>query len=87
MQLLNFAFFKFVLVLAICVVPGVIGIYFVVASEEAKREMRNKLCSKLFGVSNAIEYPKFARFLYVLGGLMIFLSAFATWFKYLRKFM
>lgn len=86
MELLNLGFAKFIIILTICVLPGILGLYCVVVSEERKRELRNKFCNKLFGVSNAIEYPKFARFLMVVGFLMLLLSAVATWFLFLKDF-
>ena len=85
MELLNLGFFKFVVILAICVLPGVIGVFLIVSSDEKKREMRNRFCNKLFGVSNAIESAKFARFLYIMGSVLFLFSAVATWFLYLRK--
>ena len=87
MPLLNFSFLKLIIALVICVVPGVIGAYFIVTSEESKRAMRNKVCSLLFGVSNVIEYPKFARFLTISGVLLLLFTAVSTWFLVVRPML
>ncbi|NBB79333.1 MAG: hypothetical protein GVY36_07805 [Verrucomicrobia bacterium] len=71
--------------MAICILPGVGGIFLIVSSEEFKREMRNRFCSQLFGVSNAIPYSKFATTLTVIGLILIVLSLGAIWFFLLRE--
>jgi hypothetical protein len=70
--------------MVICIMPGVLGIFMLVSSEEKKRELRNTICSKVFGVSNAIPYPKFALTMQVLGALFLLFSAAASWFLLLR---
>jgi predicted membrane channel-forming protein YqfA (hemolysin III family) len=80
MQLLNISFAILIIKMAICILPGVIGIFMIVSSEEKKRELRNTFCSKLFGVSNAIPYPKFALTMNVIGSLLLLFSLVATWF-------
>ena len=84
MELLNVGFAILLIKMAICILPGVLGIFLIASSEETKREMRGTLCNKLFGVSNAIPYPKFTRFLYLAGTILILLSAVASWFLLLR---
>jgi hypothetical protein len=86
MQLLNIQFAILLIKIAFCVLPGVLGIFLIVSNEESKRSMRNSLCSKLFGVSNAIAYPKFAQTLVIIGTLALIVSGFAIWFILLRKF-
>ena len=86
MELLNVSFAILLVKMAICILPGVLGIFFIVSSEETKRHMRSTLCNQLFGVSNAIPFPKFERFLYVSGTVLVLLSLIATWFIHLRKF-
>ena len=86
MELLNVGFAILVIKIAICVLPGVLGIFFIASSEETKRSMRSTLCNQLFGISNAIPYPKFARFLYVSGTILFILSVVASWFILLRGF-
>jgi hypothetical protein len=86
MQLLNIKFAILLIKIALCVLPGVLGIFFLVSSEESKRHMRSTVCNKLFGISNAIPFPQFARFLYISGTLLLLFSAVATWFIHLRKF-
>jgi hypothetical protein len=84
MQLLNLSFAILIIKMALCILPGVLGIYFLVSSEETKRELRNTFCSKLFGVSNAISYPKFERSMQVFGALLLLFSLAASWFLLLR---
>jgi hypothetical protein len=86
MQLLNISFAILLIKMALCVLPGVLGIFFIVSSEETKRDLRSTLCNKLFGVSNAIPFPKFERFLYISGTILLLLSVVATYLIHLRKF-
>jgi hypothetical protein len=85
MQLLNLGFAILIIKIAICILPGVLGLFMILSSEEKKRDIRNELCSKLFGVSNAIPYPKFERTLQIIGVLLLLFSAAATWFVHLRQ--
>ena len=86
MELLNISFALLLIKMALCVLPGVLGIFFIVSSEETKRDLRSTLCNKLFGVSNAIPFPEFERFLYISGTILLLLSSVASWFILLRKF-
>ncbi len=86
MQLLNVSFVILVIKIAICVLPGVFGIALIACSEDTKRELRNQMCNRLFGVSNAIAYPKFVRSVYTLSGILIVFSVGATWFFLLRRY-
>lgn len=87
MELLNIGFALLVVKIAVSVLPAALGIFLLTSSEEKKREMRNSLCNKLFGVSNAIPYPNFARFLIFMGFLLIAFSATASWFLVLSKML
>lgn len=84
MQLLNLGFAILIIKMAICILPGVLGIFMLVSSEEKKRELRNEFCNKLFGVSNAIPYPKFERTLQIVGALLLIFSLAASWFLLFR---
>lgn len=86
MELLNISFALLLIKMGLCVLPGVLGIFFIVSSEETKRGLRSTLCNKLFGVSNAIPFPKFERFLYISGTILLLLSVVATYLIHLRKF-
>ena len=86
MELLNISFALLLIKMGLCVLPGVLGIFFIVSSEETKRDLRSTLCNKLFGVSNAIPFPKFVRFLYISGTILLLLSLVATYLIHLRKF-
>ncbi|MFW5873814.1 MAG: hypothetical protein ACOCVJ_00250 [Verrucomicrobiota bacterium] len=79
MELLNPAFVILVIKISVCVLPGVFGIYLIASSEESKRNLRNAFCNRIFGVSNAIAYPKFARFLYIFGSLILLASLGISW--------
>ena len=85
MQLLNIGFAILLIKMAICILPGVFCIYMIVSSEESKRELRNTFCSKIFGVSNAISYPKFTRAMAVLSALLLAFSLGSSWFLLLRS--
>ena len=84
MPLLNIGFAILIIKMLICTLPAVLGILMIVSSEESKREFRNKFCSKVFGMSNAIPYPKFARTMALFGSLMLVFSLVSTWFLVLR---
>jgi hypothetical protein len=86
MELLNVSFALLLIKMALCVLPGVLGVFFIASSEETKRGMRNTLCNKLFGVSNAIPFPEFERFLYISGTILLLLSLVATYLIHLKKF-
>ena len=86
MELLNISFALLLIKMTLCVLPGVLGVFFIASSEETKRNMRSTLCNKLFGVSNAIPFPKFERFLYILGTILLLLSLVATYLIHLKKF-
>tara|TARA_B100001971_G_scaffold160703_1_gene150711 strand:+ start:14751 stop:15092 length:342 start_codon:yes stop_codon:yes gene_type:complete len=84
MQLLNLSFAILIIKMAICILPGVIGIFMIVSSEEKKRELRNTICNQVFGVSNAIPYPKFAMTMVVIGSVLLVFTLSASWFLLLR---
>ena len=86
MELLNIGFAILLVKVAISVLPGVLGIFFIASSEETKRHMRSTLCNQLFGISNAIPYPKFAQGLYISGTVLLFISIGLSWFLLLRSF-
>jgi hypothetical protein len=86
MQLLNIGFAILLIKMLICVLPGVLGIFMIATSEEKRRELRNMFCSKVFGVTNAIPYPKFSRFMLVMGVLLILFTLVSSWFLLLRGF-
>lgn len=80
MELLNPHFVLLIVRITVSVLPGVLGVYLLSLSDERKREMRNHLCNRLFGVSNAIAYPKFERFLMIAGIVCVVLSVIFAWF-------
>ena len=86
MELLNVGFAILLVKIVICAMPGVLGVIFIASSEETKRHMRSTLCNQLFGISNAIPYQKFARFLYISGAILIFISIGLSWMIHLRSF-
>ncbi len=86
MQLLNVGFVILCLRISFCVLPVAIGVFLIASGEEKKRDMRNWVCNRLFGMSNAIEYPKFARFLLIAGSAMVLFGLAASWFLLLRRY-
>ena len=87
MPLLNIGFAILIIKMLICILPAVLGILMIVSSEDSKRGFRNKFCSKVFGMSNAISYLKFKRTMYVLGTLLLAFSLVSTWFLLLRTML
>lgn len=79
MELLNLSFVILVIKITISVLPGVLGIYLIVVPEETKRGLRNSLCNRLFGVSNAIPYEKFLRTCYISGAVLLLVSGGLGW--------
>ena len=84
MPLLNIGFAILIIKMLICTLPAVLGILMIVSSEESMREFRNKFCSKVFGMRNAIPYLKFTRTMYVISTLLLAFSLVSTWFLLLR---
>ena len=84
MPLLNIGFAILIIKMLICTLPAVLGIIMIMSSEESKRGFRNKFCSKVFGMSNAIPYLKFTRTMAVLGTALLAFSLVSTWFLLLR---
>jgi hypothetical protein len=84
MELLDIGFALLLIKMAFCVLTGVFGVYFLVSSEEAKREMRNAVCRALFGGVNAIRFAKFARRLRILGAILLIISVVSSWFLLLQ---
>ena len=87
MELANIGFALLCIKLGIGVIPIVLGIFLIAADEEKKRIMRSWFCIRLFEVSNAIPYPKFARALSAVGVGLILFGLGATWFLVLRPFV
>ncbi|MGC6606117.1 MAG: hypothetical protein ACON5O_05120 [Lentimonas sp.] len=87
MGLLNAQFILLLVKMVVCVLPGILGIFLLVSSEEAKRSMRNSFCKNLFGVGDAIKHTQFQRFLTVIGIVGILFSLAVTWFGLLRHYV
>ena len=79
MGILNLEFAKLIVTLAICVLPGVFGIYLIATGEETKRRIRRAVCNQLFGMPNAFTYKGFARFMVIVGVILILISLALTW--------
>jgi hypothetical protein len=86
MEILNISFAILLIKLVCCVLPGVGGIYLLSADRDRMRSLRAWICNQLFGVSNAFEYNKFARFIRTIGVLLVMFSLVATWFVLLRGY-
>ena len=87
MELLNIEFAILIVKLAICVLPLAIGISLVSRGEETKREIRDWVCSRLFGVSNAIDYKKFFRAIHLAGFALMATGALAFWFLFVSAWI
>ena len=87
MELLNVAFVILLVKIALGVVPLFTGITFLLLSEESKRELRNKICSQLFGVQKAIPFPNFNRALLIISVVLILLGGLISWFLVLKPFL
>lgn len=87
MELLNISFALLILKIAFCVLSFVFGIFLIASSMETKRKMRDKFCHRLFGVRKAIPSHKFARFLYLMGALLLLFSMAASWFLVLKAYI
>jgi hypothetical protein len=86
MQLLNLSFAILIFKVAFCVLPGVLGIYFISMPEDSRHSLWDTFCQRLFGMRNAIAYSSFARCLNIIATLLLILSLVATWFLLLRRF-
>lgn len=84
MELLNVKFVILLVKIVVCVMPGVMGIAFLVMSEEGKRELRARFCRAMFGVSNAIPFGKFIRGVTICSIAAILFSLAVGWFLLLR---
>ena len=74
MEILSFNFAIFVVKLAFCIIPIVLGIRLYVLSSETKEETRRKISKKLLGDSTLIE-PSFYNFaLYFIGSIIILIG-------------
>ena len=87
MELLNISFAILILKITFCVLPGVFGIFLIVSSKDTKRRMRSKVCTRLFGVRDAIRTHKFTRILYALGALSIVFSILVSWVFVFRTYV
>lgn len=86
MELLSVGFVKMLIKVAVCFLPGVVGIYIMSASEELKRKWRNEISGKLFGVSNAIAFSRFSTALVAISVLLLVFSLLASWLLLLRVY-
>lgn len=86
MEIINISFAILLVKLVICVFPGIVGAILLSADEETMRSFRSWICRRLFGVSNAFQYRKFARFMRAVGILLIAFSMILTWFVHLRGY-
>lgn len=82
MEILSINFALFVVQLAFCIVPIVLGIRLFTLSNEVKHETRRKISKKVLGDSNLIEpgFYKFALYfiacVFILLGLLVALILF-----------
>ncbi len=87
MELLTLSFIILILKITLSILPLIFGFFLITSSNQTKRKIRGKVCSRLFGINNAIPLHKFSRFLYVVGGLSILFGLMAGWYLVLRNFV
>ena len=71
MEILSFNFAIFVVQLAFCIIPIVLGIRLYVLSSEKKEETRRKISKKLLGDPNLLEQGFYNFGLYLIGSITI----------------
>lgn len=86
MELVNIGFAQLLIKIVLGVMPIVLGVYSLLLSEDSKRELRNKFCMAMFGVSGAIPYAKFSRAIMIIGALSIIFGSLLTWFLVLAPY-
>jgi divalent metal cation (Fe/Co/Zn/Cd) transporter len=80
MDLVNIGFIILVIKIAISVIPAVVGFYLIFCNRDQKREIKRIVCRTLFGSGSVFETDAFARFLVLLGLLLIVFSGLFAWF-------
>ena len=71
MEILSLNFAIFVVQLAFCIIPIVLGIRLYVLSSETKEETRRKISKKLLGDPNLLEQGVYNFGLYLIGSIII----------------
>ena len=74
MEILSFNFAIFVIQLAICIIPIVLGIRLYGLSSETKEETRRKIAKKLLGDPDLLEQGFYNFVLYLIGSIIILLG-------------
>lgn len=80
MDLVNIGFIILVIKIALSVVPVIVGFYLIFCSIDQKREIKRFICRSLFGSGSVFTTEAFARFLVVVGLLLIVFSGLFAWF-------
>jgi hypothetical protein len=87
MDLLNVSFAILIIKIALGAVPMVAGVAYFCMQEDSKRELRNSICSGMLGVSNAIPFEKFHRFMVGLSFFAIVIGAIVFWLLVIRPLL
>ena len=74
MEILSFNFAIFVIQLAFCIIPIVLGIRLYGLSSETKEETRRKISKKLLGDPDLLEQRFYNFVLYLIGSIIILLG-------------
>ena len=83
MEILSFNFAIFVVKLAFCIIPIVLGIRLYVLSSDTKEETRRKMSKKLLGDPTLID-PSFYNFvLYFIGSIIILIGLVVSFLLFL----
>lgn len=79
MELLNVSFAILLIKIMLGALPFFGGVAYCFTREEGRREIRNTVCSGLFGVANAIPFAKFNRFMVGLSIFAIIFGLLMLW--------
>jgi uncharacterized membrane protein YozB (DUF420 family) len=80
MELVNIGFVLLIIKIALSVVPVILGFYLIFCSIDQKRELKRAVCRALFGSGSVFTTEAFARFLVVIGLLMVLFGGIFAWF-------
>ena len=83
MEILSFNFAIFVIQLAFCIIPIVLGIRLYGLSSETKEETRRKISKKLLGDPDLLEQRFYNFVLYLIGSIIILLGLIVALFLFL----
>jgi hypothetical protein len=87
MELVNIGFAILIIKIALSVVPAILGFYLIFCNIDQKREIKRAICRALFGSGSVFTTEAFAKFLVVIGLLMVIFSGLFAWFFLISRMM